>query len=109
APSRALQRVVRCQRAAHVISSVRRVHGASPAMLLFAGRRSGARGGGAGNGSDLVGEVDLAVILRTVPDLPPGVGDAPKPVGVPTDAVDDQEGDTVLIRNVLGLDHPDCL
>src|SRR5215471_4869265 len=55
---------------------------------------------------NLVGEVDLAVVLRLVADLPARTGDAPEAVRVAADAVHDQEAHPVLVRDVLGLDHP---
>src|SRR5882724_13162408 len=53
--------------------------------------------GRAGDGGDLVGEVDLAVVLRLVADLRARVGEAPEPVRVAADAVDDEEGHPVLV------------
>src|SRR5262249_36980267 len=60
-------------------------------------------------GGDLLGEVDLAVAQRLVADLRAGVGDAPEPVCVAADAVDDQEGHAVLVGDVLRLHHADGL
>src|SRR5262245_65945561 len=60
-------------------------------------------------GGDLLGEVDLAVVQRLVADLRAGVGDAPEPVCVAADAVDDQEGHAVLVGDVLRLHHADGL
>src|SRR5438045_8672231 len=65
--------------------------------------------GGPRDGGDLVGEVHLAVVLRTVADLAPGAGQAPEPVGVAADAVDDEERDAIGVRDVLRLHHPDSL
>src|SRR5438132_9533709 len=64
---------------------------------------------GAGDGGDLVGEVDLAVVFRRVADLLARVGDAPEAVGVAADAVDDEERHAVFVGDVLGLDHADRL
>src|SRR5215470_6367050 len=65
-------------------------------------RRPGDRG-------DFVGEVHLAVVVRDVADLLAGAGEAPEAVRVAADAVDDEEGNAVLVGDVLGLDHPDRL
>src|SRR6266403_1728483 len=65
--------------------------------------------GGTRDGGDLVGEVHLAVVLGPVAELAPGAGQAPEPVGVAADAVDDEERNTVVVRDVLGLHHPDGL
>src|SRR5262245_1235313 len=72
-------------------------------------RLGSARPGGAGESRDLVGEVDLAVVLGNVADLGPRVGDAPEAVGVAADAVHDQEGHAVLVGDVFRLHHADGL
>src|SRR5713101_7805568 len=61
------------------------------------------------DGGDLVGEVDLAVVLGLVSNLLPGVGDAPETMRIAADAVDDEEGHPVLVGDVLRLDHADGL
>src|SRR3989454_6205119 len=65
--------------------------------------------GRAGDFGDPVGEVHLAVVLGRVADLAAGAGQAPEAVGVAADAVDDQEGDAVLVGDVERLHHLDGL
>src|SRR5262245_41538357 len=65
--------------------------------------------GRARDGRDLIGEVDLAVVLGLVADLPLRAGQAPEPVRVAADAVDDQERDAVVVLDVFRLHHPDGL
>src|SRR5919112_1627554 len=53
---------------------------------------------------DVRGEADLGVVLRLVVDDLAGVGDAPEGAGVVGDAVEDVEGDTVLVLDRRRLD-----
>src|SRR5215218_2393031 len=54
---------------------------------------------------DVGGEADLGVVLRLVADDLAGVGDAPEGAGVVGDAVEDVEGDAVLVLDRGCLDR----
>ncbi len=56
---------------------------------------------------DLVGEPQLGVVLRGVADHRAGVDDAPEGAGVAGDAVEDLEGDPVLVLDVGRLERLD--
>ena len=58
----------------------------------------------ADHGGDVVGELDLRVVLRLVADDLPSVRDRPERTGVVADAVEDLEGHAVVVGDRVGLD-----
>src|SRR5207302_7118441 len=61
-----------------------------------------------GFGEDLrkpVGEANLTIVLGLVADDLLGIDDAPEAVAVAADAVEDLEGDAVLVPDIRGFDR----